>query len=71
MGFLASLFSTPLPSITATELDQKLANQEAVLVLDVREPDEYQSGHIEAASLIPLGELQARMNELSKDKPII
>jgi rhodanese-related sulfurtransferase len=39
--------------------------------LDVREPFEYESCHLEGAKLIPLGELQARMNELGKDRETV
>jgi rhodanese-related sulfurtransferase len=39
--------------------------------LDVREDDEWRAGHIEGARHIPLGELSARVGELSKDRPIV
>jgi len=42
-----------------------------VFVLDVREPDEWAQAHIPGATLIPLGELQARVNELPKDQPVL
>ena len=41
------------------------------LVLDVRQPEEYEAGHIPGATLIPLGELEARQEELERDKQII
>ena len=41
------------------------------LILDVRQPQEYQSGHIPGATLIPLGELEARQEELDRSKKII
>jgi rhodanese-related sulfurtransferase len=51
----------------------RLMNQSGTLVLDVREPDEFTSGHLPKAKHIPLKELQARLPELAKfkDKPII
>ncbi len=45
--------------------------QPNVLVVDVREPSEFASGHIPAAVLIPLGQLPQRWAELPKDKTII
>jgi rhodanese-related sulfurtransferase len=39
-------------------------------LLDVREPLEFSSGHIEGAVNIPLPNLRARMNELPRDKEI-
>jgi phage shock protein E len=71
MDFFSSLFGTPVPSLPAKDLQQKLNSQESMLVLDVREPDEFQSGHITGAILIPLGELGRRVNDLPKEKPII
>jgi len=41
------------------------------LLLDVRQLEEYEAGHIPGAMLIPLGELEARQGELARDKRII
>jgi rhodanese-related sulfurtransferase/rubrerythrin len=41
------------------------------LLLDVRQPEEYEAGHIPGAMLIPLGELEARQGELERYKKII
>lgn len=40
-------------------------------ILDVREPDEWNAGHIPGATLIPLGELAGRVDELPRDKQIV
>ena len=40
-------------------------------LLDVREPDEWQAGHIAGSQHIPLGELRGRLGEVPKDKPIL
>jgi glyoxylase-like metal-dependent hydrolase (beta-lactamase superfamily II)/rhodanese-related sulfurtransferase len=44
-----------------------------VLVIDVREPDEFTGplGHVPGAQLVPLGMLSTRSAELSKAKPIV
>lgn len=39
--------------------------------LDVREPDEFAAGHIPAAIHVPLGDLEARLSELPRDRPIV
>ena len=44
---------------------------EGAFVLDVREPLEWQEAHIPGATLIPLGELEQRLNELPKDQQIV
>jgi len=46
---------------------------QGALLLDVREADEYAEVHALHATLIPLGQLNARMTEIAsyKDKPIV
>jgi rhodanese-related sulfurtransferase len=39
--------------------------------LDVREPDEWEAFHIPGATLIPLGQLAARADELPSGREII
>lgn len=41
------------------------ARVDGAVVVDVREPDEYHSGHVPGAHHIPLGELAARVGELA------
>ncbi len=43
----------------------------AFQLLDVRQPREYEAGHIPGAKLIPLGELEYRYGELDNDRGII
>lgn len=53
-------------------VDQAAARQSAgALMLDVRQPDEWNEAHIEGATLIPLGELQNRLSEVPKDREIV
>lgn len=46
--------------------------KQGVFLLDVREPQEYAEVHAKGATLIPLGHLPHRLNELSayKNKPV-
>ncbi len=57
---------------TPSEVTQ-LINRENALVLDIREENEFHSGHIVNAIHIPLGYLKDRMAELEKykNRPII
>lgn len=41
------------------------------IVLDVREPDEWELGTLPGAVLIPQGEIVSRMDEMPKDQPIL
>jgi rhodanese-related sulfurtransferase len=43
---------------------------DGAVVLDVRNPDEYESGHVAGAVLIPLGELNARQEEIPDGDPV-
>ncbi len=55
------------------EIDvQRLAElqQEGAWVLDVRQPDEYEAGHVAGAHLIPLGELATRHTEVPTDREV-
>jgi len=40
------------------------------VVVDVREPWEYQQGHVPGALLMPLGQLSMRVSELDPEKPV-
>lgn len=42
-----------------------------VFMLDVREPDEYDAGHIPGITLIPMGEIPDRLSEIPTDVPVI
>lgn len=61
----------PVPGINVTQLRQRLADEPAAFLLDVREPWEYQAGHVPGAQLIPLGELEQRVKEVPRDRPIL
>jgi adenylyltransferase/sulfurtransferase len=57
--------------ITPVELKQRMDKGDDLFVLDVREPNEYQINRIASSTLIPLGELPRRYQELPKDVEII
>ena len=40
-------------------------------LVDVRQPGEYEKGHLPGAQLIPVGELRDRIRELDPGKPTI
>jgi len=59
-----------------TEIDiatamQELESANPPLLLDVREPDEYDSGHIPGAINLPQAELAQRIDELPQDEPVL
>jgi rhodanese-related sulfurtransferase len=59
----------PAPEIAAAEAAEEIAA--GALVVDVREPIEWDAGRISGAVLIPLGELGARVDELPRDRRMV
>ncbi|WP_420631984.1 rhodanese-like domain-containing protein [Candidatus Leptofilum sp.] len=63
---------TAVKNITPNELQEKITNKQPILVLDVRQPEEYaHQGHVEGSRLMPLGSLRHRMSELPHGMPIV
>ncbi len=58
-------------SVTPKELASELNAGKKILLLDVREPHEYEIVNIKGAKLIPLGELPERVNELDTADEIV
>lgn len=55
--------------ISVSQAAQK--REQGAFILDVRQPDEWQEYHIPDSTLIPLGDLPARLNEVPKDQEIV
>jgi rhodanese-related sulfurtransferase len=56
---------------TVEELKKRLDQREAVFILDVRNPEEYQICKIPGSTLIPLPDLPSRLRELDPDREMI
>lgn len=67
----SSMSDSSLPTLTVTELKSMRDSKQPHFLLDVREPHEDAIAHIEGSTLIPLGELPARINELPRDQKIV
>ena len=57
------------PEITVDELAAAMAGGLVPLV-DVRQPEEYEAGHVPGAKLIPLADVVARFGEIPVDQPV-
>src|SRR5262249_31251787 len=57
--------------ITSVELKQRLDRGDALKIVDVREPNEYQINRIAGSTLIPLGDIPKRYPELNPDDEIV
>ncbi len=65
-------FFTPVQSLNSEKAQELLKeSSEEIEILDVRQPSEYQAGHIAGAKLIPLPILGDSLDELDRDKPIL
>lgn len=71
MNFFEMIFGKPISTVRALELNERLKNGKRPFVIDVRRPDEYQSGHIVGAKLIPLNKLSSRMKDLPHNREIV
>jgi rhodanese-related sulfurtransferase len=62
-----------VPTMSNTDLHHKLASGEPIVVLDVRELEEWNSGHIPQGTLLARGRLEGRIEEIVPDKstPIV
>ena len=54
--------------IANDQLQSQLAAGASVVVLDVREKEEWDAGHIAQATFLPRGRLEGRVEELVPDK---
>ena len=56
-----------VPEEGPADLQRRLKSGEPVTVIDVRDPDEYRDGHIEAATNISRGFLEFRVATVATD----
>jgi phage shock protein E len=60
-----------LPRDVDVQTTAALREQPDVMILDVREQDEWDAGHIPGAVFMPMGQVPDRMSEIPKDKTVI
>ncbi|HEY8240434.1 MAG TPA: molybdopterin-synthase adenylyltransferase MoeB [Kiritimatiellia bacterium] len=64
--------TTPAPAaVTATELKAELDGKQPVVLLDVREPREWDLCRLPGAVLIPFGDLESRLDDLDRSSRIV
>ena len=62
---------TTMEEITATELKQRLDQGDDLQIIDVREPNEFEIGRIPNSTLIPLGQVLNRQNEIDPNRETV
>ena len=60
-----------MQQIDPENLKTKIDAGEAPFMLDVRTPEEWDICHIEGSVLIPMNEIQRRLDEIPEDKEIV
>ena len=70
IGGGATLLSSE-EEVTPRELNAELKAGQPILLLDVREPHEYDICKLEDSTLIPLGQLETRMGELDREANVV
>lgn len=67
---VAAAASAALPAVDVKQVSARQSS--GALLIDVREADEYAQGHAPGSTLIPLGQLAQRLQEIAryKDKPV-
>lgn len=56
-----------VPSVPVTELPVDFTGESSRVLLDVREHDEWDAGHVPGALHIPLGDVPTRIDEIDMD----
>ncbi len=60
-----------IKQISAIALQQRLADGEAILLIDVREPSEFNYAHIKGSVSIPLNKIAQRLTELDPEQEMV
>lgn len=66
-------FLNPVKSLDYKQADSYIKEHDSqdIIVLDVRQPSEYEKNHIPGAILIPLPQLSDRLNEIDPEKSVL
>ena len=72
IALAASLcFAGETKNINSTQAKALLARESKIVLLDVRTPEEYRQAHLRGSQLIPLGELEKRLKEIPRGRPLL
>jgi rhodanese-related sulfurtransferase len=57
-----------VPEMSNTQLQEHLTSGTPILILDVREKEEWDEGHIPQGILLPRGRLEGRVEQVAPDR---
>lgn len=70
-GVSGTAETVTVPEISVAEVKEKLQNGDRPVILDVREPWEWEIAHIKEALFIPMREVPSRLEELDPSEEIV
>jgi parallel beta-helix repeat protein len=70
-GFITGSATADFSNVTVSQAKNMIDSNTSLVILDVRNQSEYDTGHIRNARLIPVYELEGRLDELSKTDDIL
>lgn len=70
-GVSGTAETIPVPEISVTEVNEKIQNGDRLVLLDIREPWEWQIVHLDEALFIPMEEVPSRLEELDPSQEIV
>ena len=65
---MVEIAESTVPSVTVKEVYEKKEAGDPMVILDIREPDEWEKGYIDGAVLLSRGRLEGRLEEMIPDK---
>ena len=65
---MVEIAENTVPSVTVKEVYEKKEAGDPMVILDIREPDEWEKGYIDGAVLLSRGRLEGRLEEMIPDK---
>ena len=66
-----SFAADSMATITPASLQSRLKSEEKPLIVDVREIEEFDAGHIDGAFLAPLATVTEKLSNVAKDREIV
>ena len=71
LALAATVLAAGYRDIRAAEARNLLATKKNAYLLDVRTPDEFRQGRLQGAVLIPINEVERRIGEIPRNRPIV
>jgi len=68
---LSNAISGGRPLISPTQLETEQAQGKEIIIIDVRDPKQYEQSHLQGAINIPLEQLREKLQQLDREKNIV